>query len=412
MTEDQTKLNVSYCREQFPALKQDFVFMDNAGGSHTLKGVAERMSEYLLNWDVQHGASYLVSQIATSKVQESVERLRELIHAERVEEVIMGSSSTSLLRILSLCISHDWEEGDEIIITNSEHEANGSCWTDLEKKGIVIKYWEVNPESYELELEQLAALLSPRTKLVSVVHASNILGTINDIEGIAKKVHENGSLICVDGVAYAPHRRVDVQKWDVDFYVYSCYKTFGPHCGLMYGKYHLLEKMKGINHHFLEDQVPYKFQPGNLNYEMTYGMAGVCDYLTAISKDQSNEAIQPHQAYDFAFDLFAEYEEMLSKKLLTYLNGKEGIRIIGKNTADQEQRVATISFVSGNRDSREIVQAMDEFNIGIRFGDFYAKEIIKAEGLVEQNGVVRVSLVHYNTMEEVGRLIEAFEEIL
>lgn len=399
-------LDVEYCRSNFPALSQDFVFMDNAGGSHTLKNVADRISEYLLNWDVQHGASYPVSQLAKSKVTNAVDSLRELINAEQVEEVIMGPSATALLRVLSLCISHDWQEGDEVIITNSEHEANGSCWTDLSDKGIVIKYWKVNPETYELDLEDLDELITERTKLVSVVHASNILGTINPVKEIASFIHQRGALLCVDGVAFAPHRRVDVRDLDVDFYVYSCYKTFGPHCGLMYGKYDLLKSMKGINHYFIED-IPYKFQPGNLNYELTYGMQGVCDYLLGISVNGSN-----HDRYNSSFKAFAEHEERLTGQLLDYLNSRSDIRIIGKNKADRAHRVATISFVIEGWKSSDFVERVDPYNIGIRFGDFYAKEIIQAEGLVEKNGVIRVSLVHYNTSDEINRLISAFCEIL
>ncbi len=408
-----TVLDLEYSRSQFPALSQDFIFMDNAGGSHTLQVVADRISEYLLNWDVQHGASYAVSKTATEKVKEAVERLRELINAERTEEVIMGSSSTALLRIFSLCISEDWNQGDEIIITNSEHEANGSCWTDLRKKGIVVKYWQVNPETYELDLDELDKLMTEKTKLVSVVHASNILGTINDVKKIAVKVHEKSSLICVDGVAFAPHRRVDVRALDVDFYVFSCYKVFGPHCGLMYGRYELLKKMKGINHYFLEDRIPYKFQPGNLNYELTYGMAGVCDYLVELHERHfPNTASSNSEIYTQVFDLFANHEEKLAEKLFDFLRNRTSIKIIGKTSADKKERVSTISFVVKDRDSEEIVQMIDVHKIGIRFGDFYAKEIVKAENLVDQNGVVRVSLVHYNTEEEIDHLISALSAVL
>jgi cysteine desulfurase family protein (TIGR01976 family) len=407
------ELDVEFCRSKFPALRQDFIFMDNAGGSHTLKPVVDKISEYLLNWDVQHGASYSVSQTATKKVENAVESLRELVNAKRKEEIIMGPSSTALMRIMSICLSREWKEGDEVIITNSEHEANGSCWTDLREKGIVIKYWKYNPETFELDLDDLEALMTDRTKLVSIVHVSNILGTINDIGSIAQKVHENGALIGVDGVAFAPHRRVDVRKWDVDFYVYSCYKTFGPHCGLMYGRYEVLAKLKGLNHYFLEDRIPYKFQPGNLNYELTYGMSGVCDYLFELTETHSESPPRSnHEGYKSAFQLIAKHEENLTKGLIDYLKGNEAVHIIGKATAELNERVSTISFIVKGSDSEEIVKKVDEYKIGIRFGDFYAKEIIKSENLIEQKGVIRVSLVHYNTMEEVNRLILALEAIL
>jgi selenocysteine lyase/cysteine desulfurase len=217
-------MNLKFVRTQFPALKQDFIYMDNAGGSQTLKNVAERISGYLLQHNVQLGASYKVSQQAGKKLDYATQQVSEYINASRKEEVVIGPSSSMLLRILSLCISKQWQKGDEVIVTNTDHEANVSPWTALQEKGIKVKTWKANPESLELELSDLKKLLNNKTKLVAVTHASNILGSINPIQEIANEVHKAGALICVDGVAYAPHRKVDVQKLDVDFYVFSWYK--------------------------------------------------------------------------------------------------------------------------------------------------------------------------------------------
>ncbi|MDX1544745.1 MAG: aminotransferase class V-fold PLP-dependent enzyme, partial [Christiangramia sp.] len=201
-------MDIEFVRDQFPALKRDFIFMDNAGGSQVLGKVIERISGYLVHHNVQLGASYKVSREAGEKLQYATSRIAELINANKPEEVVIGSSTTMLLRILSLSISSQWKKGDEVIVTNTDHEANISPWTDLKKKGIHVKIWKVNPQTLELELSELRKLMNARTKLVAVTHASNVLGTINPIKSIAKEVHKAGALICVDGVAYAPHRKV------------------------------------------------------------------------------------------------------------------------------------------------------------------------------------------------------------
>jgi cysteine desulfurase family protein (TIGR01976 family) len=406
------QLNMDWVRAQFPALKDDFVFMDNAGGSQIVGPVLDRLQEYLIHHNVQLGASYANSAKAGKTLEEVVESIFRHINAYKKEEVVIGPSSSWLLRVLSICLSQQWERGDEVIISNSDHEANVSCWTDLEKRGIIIKTWKVNPDTYELELSELEKLLSPKTRLVAMVHASNILGTINPIKKIARTVHQAGALLCVDGVAFAPHRMVDVQQLEIDFYVYSFYKTYGPHLAVLFGKYELLSSMEGINHYFIQS-VPYKFQPGNINYELTYSLGGILDYLKNLydfhySDSDSSSEIQKTQT---AFDLITRHEESLSSKLLDYLSTRTNIRIIGHKSGNAELRVPTISFVHKHRKSSEIVESVDPFQIGIRFGDFYAKKIIEDLGLVDKDGVIRVSMVHYNTVDEVNKLINAFETL-
>ena len=215
------RLDVEFIRNQFPSLKSDFVFMDNAGGSQTLGSVITRISEYLTNYNVQLGASYKISVSAVRKLERSIGKIANFINAESAEEVIIGPSSSMLLRILSICLSRQWKPGDEIIVTNSDHEANVSCWTDLSKRGFIIKTWNINRETLEFDIDDLKKLLSGKTKLVAMVHTSNIIGTINPIREISKIVHDNSSLFCVDGVAYAPHRLIDVREFDIDFYAFS-----------------------------------------------------------------------------------------------------------------------------------------------------------------------------------------------
>jgi cysteine desulfurase family protein (TIGR01976 family) len=408
-------LDLPFIRQQFPGLNRDFIFMDNAGGAQVLEGVIKRTSDFFRNYYVQLGASYKISEEAGAKIDEATEQIAGFMNASNPSEIVIGPSSSMLLRILSICLARNWHPGDEIIVTNSDHEANVSPWTDLEKQGMVIKTWKLNPDTLRLELGDLEALLSYKTKLVAMVHVSNILGTINPIREAAALAHDAGALICVDGVAAAPHRCIDVQESDADFYCFSTYKTFGPHQAVLYGKYDLLHQLDGLNHYFFtRDDVPYKFQPGNVNFELTWAMGGIPDYFARLhdhlmpNDSDTNIRNKFYQSYD----LMAIHEEQLANRLIEFLLTVSGIRIIGETTGSREVRVPTISFVSNRFKSSDIVQQVDPWNIGIRWGDFYAKKLIETLKLEAQDGVVRISMVHYNTLDEVDRLIEVLEPIL
>ncbi len=413
-TEDKNKtLDLNFIRTQFPALGRGFTFMDNAGGSQALGKVVERISEYLVDYNVQLGASYQVSAEAGEKLKIATLQIARHLNANRDEEIVIGSSTTMLLRILSLTISTQWQKGDEIIVTDTDHEANISPWMDLRDQGFKVKVWKVNKERLELDIADLKGLLSDRTRLVAVTHTSNVLGTINPIKEIAREVHNAGALICVDGVAFAPHRRIDVQNLDADFYTFSWYKTYGPHLAVMFGKYNELSKLDSLNHYFIgKESIPYKLQPGNFNFELTYSTQGIVDYYDHIYQHHfDNDEDNFSDRLNKSFELIAAHEETLASLLLNYLKEIPEIRIIGNTSADANLRVPTISFVHKDIKSDEIVKQVDKHNIGIRFGDFYAKKLIESLGLEKHNGVVRVSLVHYNTREEVQRLIEVFRSI-
>jgi cysteine desulfurase family protein (TIGR01976 family) len=407
-------MDSNYIRKNFPALNQNFIFMDNAGGSQVLGAVIDRITEYFHKFNVQLGATYEISARAGHELNLVHERIARFINASSPKEIIIGPSSTMLLRILSICISQNWGPGDEIIVTNSDHEANVSCWTDLQKKGIVVRIWHLDPDTLEFNTEQLIGLLSERTKLVAMVHTSNILGTINPIAEIAQITHRSGALFCVDGVAFAPHRQIDVQLFDVDFYVFSTYKLFGPHQAIMYGKHDLLKEMEGLNHYFIKkEEVPYKFQPGNFNFELTYCLSAIPAYFEHIYTYHfpGEPDLDNFNKYRRCYNLFANHEELLAEKLLDFLNTNKEIRIIGKKISDKSERVSTISFVHSGLKSNEIVEKVDKHRIGIRYGDFYAKKLIEDTNLVKNNGVVRVSMLHYNTLNEVDSLIHAFSQI-
>ncbi|MDJ0841993.1 MAG: cysteine desulfurase-like protein [Acidobacteriota bacterium] len=405
-------LDLDFVRRQFPALADGYVYMDNAGGSQTLKSVVDRIGEYLLTSDVQLGATYRVSQTAGERVAAGEAAMARYINAVDPGEVVMGSSTSLLLKILSWTLSQKFRAGDEIIVCHGDHEANIAPWQDLTAKGIAVKSWLMDPETLEPDLDDLEKLITPRTRLVAVHHISNILGTINPIRKIADLVHRHGALICVDGVAYAPHRAIDVQAMDVDFYAFSFYKVYGPHYALLYARKELLDQIPGINFDFI-DKGAYRFQPGNVNFEFAWGMTGLPDYIKQLAaRHFPDEDLSERQSIERGFDLIAAHEEQLSARLLDFLNSRQSVRIIGHPSADRNKRVPTVSFVVDSMNSDTVTLATDPHNIGIRFGDFYAKRLIADLGLIQKQGVVRVSMVHYNTLEEVDRLIEILDRTL
>ncbi len=395
--------DLDFIRGHFPGLAGEWAYMDNAGGSHVLAGVADRVRDFLLTTPVQHGASYAPSQAAARKVAEATAAVARMINAARPEEVVIGPSTTFLLQQLARGMADGLHPGDEIVVTNVDHESNIGPWRALAAQGVVIREWQVDPTSLELPLAGLERLLGPRTRLVAVTHCSNVLGTIMPIAEIAQLAHAAGAELCVDGVALAPHRGVDVQALGCDWYVYSFYKTYGPHQAVLWGRHERLLELASLNHWFIgKDRVPYKLQPGNVNYELAWGCAGIPEYLGALGR---HHAAEP-------FEVVAAHEEALAERLLGWLRARNDVRIIGRRSGARDERVPTISFVAEGRRSSAVVAAVDAHRVGIRYGDFYARRLIEALGLAEQDGVVRVSMVHYNTLGEVDRLIAALDQAL
>lgn len=409
-------MEISAVRAAFPALQipNQCVFLDNAGGSQVLKTVADRIYDYLLTSSVQLGATYSTSSLASARVLGARKAIAELINAADDREVVMGGSTTGLMFQLIQAILPAIQAGDEIILTNTDHEANIGAWKRLQQAGAIIKIWQVNPETFQLDLEDLDKLLSNKTKWLAMTFASNVLGTINPVAEAARRVHAVGGRVCIDAVAYAPHRLMDVQATNADIVVFSFYKVFGPHYAVLWGKFELLLGLANLNHFFIEeDNLPYKLQPGNVNFELSYGCAGIADYLIAMGEHFGGLGNR-RQLMQYAFDKFEAHENYLAQRLLDFFNAKSIVRIIGMSQVHEgaKSRVPTISFIVKNTQSETIVKHIDQFNIGIRFGDFYARHLIDALDLKKHGGVVRVSIAHYNTVEEIDLLISHMNTIL
>ncbi len=408
---NENNLDIDHVRSQFPGLANGWTFFDNAGGTQILTRVVERMNDFLFNTNVQTGGSYEVSLQAAAAMQSGREAMMRLVNASRPEEIAFAASTTVALQNLARSMESQFRPGDEIIVTVSDHESNIGPWVGLEKLGVRIKFWNLDKESLEFDLDDLEELMTDKTRLVAVTHVSNILGTINPVEEIADLVHKHGALICVDSVAFAPHRAIDVSAWDIDFLALSLYKLFGPHFAVLYGKYDLFAELDNLYHYFYgKEKIPAKLEPGNASYELGYSATGIVDYLAEIGASGAGDPVR--RGIEEAFDRITRHENALAERLLSYLRRRNDCRIIGHERGDGTRRVPTISFVVSNHDAREIARRMDAYNIAIRFGDFHARRLVEFLDLTANNGVVRVSMTHYNTLDEVDALVAALDEIL
>jgi cysteine desulfurase family protein (TIGR01976 family) len=406
-------LDLDFVRGHFPALAGDWIFFDNAGGSQVLESVVERVADYLRTTPVQLGATYAVSERAAERQREAARALAEFINAADASECVLGPSTTALLGRLARALGPSLAAGDEIIVTNVDHEANIGCWRRLAARGIRIKTWPIDRDTLRLEPETLKTLLNERTRLVCFTQTSNILGSIEPVAEIARLAHQYGAKVCVDAVACAPHHSIDVRALDVDYYVFSLYKVYGPHLALLYGKRDLLLDLDNLNHAFIGAQaLPLKLQPGAVSYELVHGAGAIPDYFLALSEHAGGASAGNFQTRTAAgYTAIQRHEQQLAGRLLDFLSAKPGVRIIGSQRADRN-RTPTISFVKAGIDSATIPPAADARNIGIRYGHFYAKRLIDDLGLAAQHGVVRVSMAHYNTLAEVDRLVGCLDPLL
>ncbi|KAI1094924.1 PLP-dependent transferase [Rostrohypoxylon terebratum] len=393
--------DVEAARSKFPAFKEDQVFLDNAGGSQVLGTVVEAISDYLIKSNVQFGGGYKTSKASTSRYDGGITAGAKFLNAQK-DEIAYGSSATQLLRNLSF--TFQFQEGDEIVVSAIDHEANIAPWKNLaERLKLVIKWWipqdsQTNPR---LLPEDLRSLLSPKTRLVTCTHASNILGTIHDVKAIAEAVHTiPNALLCVDGVSFAPHRPVDVKELGVDFYVLSWYKIFGPHVAMLYGSRRAQEQMHTLGHFFNPSvTLENKITLGSCCYELVQSIPAVLEYLG------------PPQAGSWG-GLHA-HETQLQTSLLEYLNPKPNITVYGETSADEKLRLPTVSFKVDGVDSKELVETLERTtNFGFRWGAFYSNYLVHEYFKLDSSGVVRVSMAHYNTLEEVQGLIAAIDSVI
>lgn len=399
--------DVAAVRSWFPTLNDDFACLENAGGSQVPAVVADAIRDYMLSSYVQLGAGYPQSRTASAVVADAHSFIETFVNATGIGRVILGPSTTSLTHILANAYGETMKSGDEVIIAETNHEANAGPWARLERFGVNVRIWKVDPETFECPISALEEMLNERTRIVALPHVSNLLGHVVDVAEICRVAHAAGARVVADGVAYAPHRPIDVAAWGVDWYVYSTYKVYGPHMAALFGTNEAFAEIKGPNHFFIPDNsIPYKYELGSISHEGCAGLLALRSYLRFLSGRDTDD----RQTIAQAMDTMGKMERPLQDCLLGYLTSKPGVRVIGTGRA--EDSVATISFLSDRVKSDEICAQTDSRNIGIRFGHMYAYRLCQSLGIPTVPGVTRVSMVHYNTLSEVDRLIEALDEIL
>ncbi|QIW97922.1 hypothetical protein AMS68_003440 [Peltaster fructicola] len=393
--------NVDDVRSHFPALGKKQIYFDNAGGSQVLREVSDAVVAYLNDSNVQLGASYPISAQSTALYTAGYEAVAKYINAAP-NEVVLGPSTTQLFRNLSLTLFEHITPGSQIIISSLDHEANIASWVQLAKwRQAEVVWWTAKSRTNpQLDVDVLHGLLSEKTKLVACTHTSNILGTVNNIRAIADKVHSvPGAFLVVDAVAYAPHRAVDVKALGVDFYCFSWYKVYGPHIASLYASKQAQAQMTSLGHFFKKpDNLENIMGLAAASYELTAAVLKVCEYLQGVPWDQ-----------------IAAYEEKLQGILIDYLNSKpEQIQIYGEPVADRTKRVPVVSFTVKGRSSKEVVDTIESrSNYGCRWGSFYSDRLVRdILQLDPTDGVIRVSLVHYNTEEEIRGLVSLLDSII
>ena len=409
------KLDIDYVREQFPAfedpLSSKWSFFENAGGSYVPSNVIERLNHFMTSTKVQPYAEFDTSAIAGDNMDKATNSFAEMINAGN-DEIIIGGSTTMNMYVLSNAIKSLLKPGDEVIVTNQDHEANVGAWRRLADHGMVIKEWQINSDTAELEIDDLKELLSEKTKIVAVTHCSNIVGSINDLKSIAKLVHQYDAYIVGDGVSYAPHGFPDVKDLDVDFYAFSLYKTYGPHLGLLYGKKEILNQLPNQNHEFLEGDVPYTLNPGGPNHEELSCLVGVYEYFINLFEHHfPGENPSTREKITKVNELIADHEKEIANPLHDYLSSRSDIRLIGRNKIINKDRAPTIAFTMNNKSSKDLSSELVKHGIATRNDNFYAWRCLMALGIDVDDGVVRTSMVHYNSHEDVEKLINALKQI-
>jgi len=386
------------------------VFFENAGGSQVPQSVIDATSTYFRESYVQFGAPYPIAERATEEYDAAHRFANRYVNGEGVGDVVFGSSTSALLRMLSDAYAEVLRPGDEVVVMRGNHESCIGPWLRLERAGVRAVWWEIDREAQTFHSHDLQEILNERTRLVAVSHVSNLLGEIHPIAEIARMAHSVGAKVVVDGVAFAPHHALDVREWDVDFYAFSAYKVYGPHLGVLYGKSEAWEPLTGPNHFFIpKSYFPAKFELGAASHEGAAALRGLGHYLLQVLGKQPNRDPERREIEE-AWAQLSPLESPIQDRLVSYLSSVPGVRVLGPGIGGPP-RVPTVSFLHSRLSPPQICAACAEAGIGIRYGSMYAYRLCESLGIDPETGVVRVSMVHYNTMDEVDRLIRVLDRI-
>jgi cysteine desulfurase family protein (TIGR01976 family) len=411
-------LDLPLIREQFPALQKEAIFLDNPAGTQVPQAVLDRMSTYLTEHNANHGGAFETSRQSDALVDEARAAAADFLNAGRAEEIVFGPNMTSLTFNISRSIGRRLDPGDEIVVTRLDHDANITPWVMVaEERGCSIRWVDFQLEDGTLNMEDLQSALDSRPKLLAVGYASNALGTINPVSKIVSMAREVGAWVYVDAVQLAPHSPIDVQQLGCDFLVCSAYKFFGPHVGVLYGKYELLDDLSAYRVRPAPGDPPGKFETGTGNFEGYAGVLGALEYLewvgTSFGEHYAEKYAERYAGRALrlkqAIAAIRAYEYELSRALLEVLEETPGVKVYGITDPRRlEDRVPTVAFTMQGWHPRQVAEKLDEAGIYVWDGNYYALAVTERLGLEESGGMVRVGPVHYNTVEE----IESFGEAL
>ena len=408
---------VDVLRAEFPALQNapSTVFFDNAAGAQVPGRVLDAVNRHLLEHNVQRGGRYPQSLAVDATITRARAQVAALLNARRPEEIAFGMNATSFIRTVSLAIGQMLGKRDEIVVTDLDHEANVATWLALMRMGARIRWWHVRKDG-RLHPDDLGALLGARTRLVACTLASNAIGSVVDVRAVAGLAHAVGAELFVDAVQYAPHGSIDVQALGCDYLVCSGYKIFAPHMGFLWGRYAALCALPTFREDFIPDEPPGKLEAGTFIYENVAGMAAAVDYLASVGRRLSggSDSIDPNTLREdcrVAMQGIQAYERTLSTAVLERLRAL-GAEIYGiADPAHVHERVPTVSFNLPGCAPAEVASAAAAAGIGIRDGHMYSPRLMRRLGLPVDTGAVRVSLAHYNTVQEIDRLGEVLERL-
>ena len=407
-------LKVSDIRTQFPVLNREFggklaTFYDGPAGTQVPQRVIDSIGAYMSTSFANGGGEFTTSRETVEMVAKTRRACATFFGATEPNEIVFGQNMTSLTFSLSRSIANTWKDGDEIIVTRLDHEANIIPWTSAAKeKGVKVHFIDFHHDDCRLNIEQFKNTINERTKLVAIGAACNATGGINPVKQLTELAHSVGAIAFVDAVHYAPHLSIDVAEWGCDFVACSAYKFFGPHLGILWGKSDLLEKYDSYNARPPKAKLASKWMTGTQSFELIAGTLGTLEYLCSLVNG-ANDISRPNVVA--AFDAISRHERALAEKMFDCLSSFDELEIFGiKDKAEFDQRTATFSIRHPKYSSRQLAKVLGENSIFVWYGNYYALEFSENLG-AEPNGFVRVGLVHYNTLEEIDCFQQQLAEL-
>ena len=410
------RLDVDWVREQFPALKQTVngqlaVFFDAPGGTQVPQRVIDAISEYLSKWNANLGGAFLTSQRSDLIVEQAHEAMADFLNCAP-DEVVFGANMTTLTFALSRAIGRELKSGDELLVTCLDHDANVSPWVCLEERGAKVRTADIRPTDCTLDMFDLQAKIRRTTKLVAVGWAANAVGTINDVREAVRMARVVGALTFVDAVHYAPHGLIDVKALDTDFLACSSYKFFGPHQGILYGKREQLLRLRPYKLRVCSEKLPDRWETGTQNHECMAGVTAAVDYIAEVGRRHSSEGLTRREAIVAGYEVFQQHERELASRLIAGLLEISGLTFYGiTDPAKAEQRTPTVAIRLEGYSPRDLAMRLGERGIFTWDGNYYAINLAERLGVQQSGGMLRIGLAHYNTTEEVERLLTDLRDL-